>query len=400
MSYKREKDIPRVYGLALEAADKVHATKESLPSAVVLNPGEPTEFSVTKGSEPLLPRILQWAQAAKAHVDSELAERELAVVRGPLQRPGEPGSGFRGIGPRPSPGAPHGGVQTVAVLQRETLPGRGGKKEVSVDLRYAVRARTGNASQDSDPSPATWYSALVEEKFSFKVEHAEKSARTDRDLKLRPAARDGKFDLPGKPTARAAAVGILAISGEAWTFELTPRRDLDARYYPDLGGLKRDVRRHPFPARVRRLFPGTAQGKPAVRGPATKPAVRKAAPKRGVRKRTGVQKPFDKVAYMKKYNARKDVKAKKKKHDAKKDVKKRKKGHDAKKEVKKRKKEHNAKQVVKKRKKGHNANQEVKESKQAWEDANRERRRVLRGRPKAKHLAKQRMARWKEKQVK
>lgn len=130
----RARDLPRLYGTLLEEVDKAAATGESVPPVVKLDPGMATETCVGALVEAGFDRIVAWATAARAHISAELAERG-ALLRGPLQRPGEPRSGFRGIGPRTSPGAPNGGAQTPAILQKETLPGGGETVERGLAVR-------------------------------------------------------------------------------------------------------------------------------------------------------------------------------------------------------------------------------------------------------------------------
>jgi hypothetical protein len=109
MPYARKRDLPRVCGLALEEADKAGVTGSPLPSFVTLD----HEFTVGAAEEPFLPRILEWAAVAKAHIGCELADHDLAVLRGPLPKAGTGDGGFRGPGPRPTAGTPHGGVQAT-----------------------------------------------------------------------------------------------------------------------------------------------------------------------------------------------------------------------------------------------------------------------------------------------
>jgi len=262
--YDRKRDGPRVCGLALEVADKARASQAGLPAFVVLNPKTPAELIVTATVEPLLPRVLGWAAAAKAHVDGELERTELALVRGPF--------GFRGPGPRASAGAAIGGVQTTAVVASTGVP-------LNVDLRFALR--------DTDAG-GKWWSALVEQKFSGVLERAEEAARNSRDGKILAAAKDARFELGegGRPvTARAGACGALAVSPEAWSFAVEPRTE---HWFP--AGLRRDGFRRPFPLEVRTLFPaGLLQG--AAGGGAKAPAPQKARVKVPVQQKGPAQAP-------------------------------------------------------------------------------------------------------------
>ena len=224
-----------------------------------------------------------------------------------------------------------------------------GKRMLSVDLRFAVKARPGDG----------WWSSLVEQKWGENIGDALERARRDRDGKIllappnqaselsfegptascpapsvrlsvcaktrngsdralqtvqstefsSEAATDGRFDLGsvtarGRPvTARAAAVGALALSPQQWVFELRPRSDWAG--YP--AGLRRDVSAN-FSPGVRELWKAV-QKTPGL-GPKPPPAPKavavskrnggiKAKPKppaapavqKGVHKAAGIPKP-------------------------------------------------------------------------------------------------------------
>ena len=250
MSYSRSHDFPRVCGLALEAADRYRATVGAeFPGAVVLDVGKPSELTVTQDIEPDLPQVLQFANGAKACIDEEL--RALGVeMCGPLGL-----RGFRGPGPKQEkPEQPARGEQLVATIESSGL-----KK--NVDLRVIIT------------EGGLTYSALIEQKYSASIATAEANARAGMD-ELWPVARGGLFEdigttgkgkgkgkgkekakgkgKGGKVTARAACVGMLAISPTAWTLEVYPRTAEWAGYPATL---RRSVQRRPLPADVAALFP-------------------------------------------------------------------------------------------------------------------------------------------------
>ena len=254
MRYSRERDWPRVCGLALEAADRARATGLPLESCVVLNPGdEKREVTVTEAEEPRLPALLRWAEAAKAHIDAEL-EASSCVVRGPLE--------FRGPGPRSDFGTWNGGVQTVAVVGWDKPSPQ--QERMNVDLRFAIR----DTAEPCPPKP--WWSCLGEQKFSLSLGTAQEAALGARDGKLLRAAKGGRFELPGMHeggtpiTARAAACASLAVTPTEWSFE--------ARVREDWGGFPSGLARFmhgALPAGV--PFPHGLQAKAA---PAAKPAAK------------------------------------------------------------------------------------------------------------------------------
>ena len=248
MSYSRSHDFPRVCGLALEAADRYRATVGAeFPVAVVLDVGKPGELTVTQDIDPDLPQVLQFANGAKACIDEEL--RALGIeMCGPLGL-----RGFRGPGPKQEkPQQPARGEQLVATIETS------GKKK-NVDLRVIIT------------EGGLTYSALIEQKYSASIATAEANARAGMD-ELWPVARGGLFEdigttgkgkgkgkekgkgkgKGGKVTARAACVGMLAISPTTWTLEVYPRTAEWAGYPATL---RRSVQRRPLPADVAALFP-------------------------------------------------------------------------------------------------------------------------------------------------
>ena len=150
MKYSREAHLSQLIGVVLEYADTARVTKTPLFPVIKLNPstmGYPKsmEMNVTADDEPYLPRILEWAAAATAAIEQNLAKLKV-LVRGPLDFP----TNCKGL----DPGPPGSGTQCVAVLQKLQFDTGRSKTKTSVDLRNAVL--------DTAPE-GKWWAGLTEE---------------------------------------------------------------------------------------------------------------------------------------------------------------------------------------------------------------------------------------------
>lgn len=241
-SYEPSRDFDRFVGVALEKANKARILGVALPPYVILNPGTTDKMiRVDADNEERFDRVMIWVKGATDYMLGVALERQFVFVRGPL-------SGMKGTGPQKKAAilAPKGGCDLPVISSNSSSR----KPDGAVDLRVAVRDK---AVRD-DMTLKSYYSGLVEEKFSAEsTEKAELNAR-GKVPDLMSWADNGVFDLPNctqKYSARAGCVGILAVSPWSFCFELMVAEKTN---WKPPEGLERKLLED-FPPDLQRLYP-------------------------------------------------------------------------------------------------------------------------------------------------